>query len=268
MSDAAGLLLVLLLLLVMLVLIIVCSDGILFGRDTMLRARKVLARDCTSKNGPCLMDMHTGNDDSPGRESVDAITYLNNWAFVDSLWIGEGFTYTSLPVFWLFEISGQAFGLFSDMLGPPNEYRGMLFGSTGRPGCAFPAPIWNFWDSFKIEESDMSGFWQPDTPVKVHDQVDIFVNDANAILATSYVVPVKRTLIAIGSWAAANTTVTLDVDWKVIGCAASAAGMTMKAPAIAGFQPAKDYGAVTQGGALPPILVEPAKGGLYVLQCE
>ena len=140
-------------------------DGILFGRDTMLRARKVLARDCGSRMPgakPCLMDFHAGNDDSEGRSVVDAVAYLNNWAFVDSLWIGEGFSYDSLPVrgpvrlscarcarppsdsnsnpqvFWLFEISGLAFGLFSDMLGTPNQYRGMLFGSTGRPGTAFP----------------------------------------------------------------------------------------------------------------------------------
>ena len=38
------------------------------------------------------------------------------------------------------------FGVFSDMIDAPNQYRGMLFGSTGRPGCANPTPMWEFWD--------------------------------------------------------------------------------------------------------------------------
>jgi hypothetical protein len=42
---------------------------------------------------------------------------MNHWAFVNALWIGEGFSYDSLPVYWLAQISGLAFGVFSDMLG-------------------------------------------------------------------------------------------------------------------------------------------------------
>ena len=76
---------------------------------------------------------------------------------VDSLWIGEGFSYDSNPVFWLFDISGALFGLFSDMLGTPNNYRGMLFGSTGRPGTAFPGAMWAFWDAFGMDDTDMVG---------------------------------------------------------------------------------------------------------------
>ena len=47
---------------------------------------------------------------------------MGHWAFVDALWIGEGFSYDSLPVYWLAEISGLSFGVFSDMLGTPNQY--------------------------------------------------------------------------------------------------------------------------------------------------
>ena len=64
--------------------------------------------------------------------------------------------------------------------------------------------MWQFWDEFKITEADMAGFWQPDTPVRVADQPDIWQNDAGAVLATSYVVPGKRVLIALGSWSAAG----------------------------------------------------------------
>ena len=154
----------------------------------MLRARKVLERDTPPGHPRPLMDFHAGNDDRlPGRSVVDAVAYANNWAFVDSLWIGEGFSYDSNPVFWLFEISGAAFGLFSDMLGTPNNYRGMLFGSTGRPGTAFPAAMWAFWDDFGMDDTDMVGWWQEDAPVTVAGQPDVWVSDAGAVLATAYV---------------------------------------------------------------------------------
>ena len=73
----------------------------------MLRARKVLERDTLPGRPRPLMDFHAGNDDSAGRATVDAVAYANNWAFVDALWIGEGFSYNSNPIFWLFEISGE-----------------------------------------------------------------------------------------------------------------------------------------------------------------
>jgi hypothetical protein len=238
-------------------------DGILFGRDTMLRARKVLERDTPAGHPRPLMDFHAGNDD-PGNAQVDAVGYANIWAFVDSLWMGEGFSYNSNPVFWLFEISGLAFGLFSDMLGTPNNYRGMLFGSTGRPGTAFPKPMWQFWDDFGMEAADMVGFWQEDTPVRVAGQKDIFVDDGGAVLATCYVnKQQKKTLIAVASWASKAETVTIDVDWAVIGMDA-ADSKTVSAPAIQGFQAAKDFGKATTG--MPAITVEPAKGWLIVVQ--
>merc|ERR1719424_2079658 len=105
-----------------------------------------------------LIDFHTGNDFDTGADIVDAVVYMNHWAYTDSLWIGEGFSYDSPPVFWLAEISGLPFGVFSDMLGTPNPYRGMLFGSTGRPGCTDPKGMWDFWDKFGINQTDMVGW--------------------------------------------------------------------------------------------------------------
>lgn len=238
-------------------------DGILFGRDTMLRARKVLERDTPPGHPPALMDFHAGNDD-PGNGAVDAVSYANNWAFVDALWIGEGFSYDSNPVFWLFEISGAPFGLFSDMLGTPNNYRGMLFGSTGRPGVTFPGPMWAFWDSFGIADSDMVGFWQEDTPVQVSGQPNIFVNDSNVVLATCYVNKLaKKTLVAVASWAIGPRNVTLDIDWAAVGMQPMAP-KNVTAPAIVGFQAAAQFGVVTT--EMPAILVQPSKGWLLIIQ--
>ena len=74
--------------------------------------------------------------------------------FVDSLWFGESFRYNTPPDYWLTELSGLPYGLFSDMLGGdchsdthcqassgPNPHRGMIFGMTSR----FDEPGWVAW---------------------------------------------------------------------------------------------------------------------------
>ena len=228
----------------------------------MQRVRKVLHRfrPPSATTGHGLIDFHTGNDfQYADRELVDAVSYMGHWAYVDSLWIGEGFSYDSAPVYWLAEISGLPFGVFSDMLGKPNAYRGMLFGSTGRPGCADPSPMWHFWDSFGITDSDMLGWWLAEAPVAVAGQPDPFSGGAQAaVLATSYVIPGNKTLVALASWAPATVSASLVIDWAALGLDAARV-TTVVQPAIAGFQPAASY---TLGS---PIAVEPKKGALLVI---
>jgi hypothetical protein len=232
-------------------------DGILFDRLTMQRVRKTLERN-SDPAFPPLIDMHTGND-YPGRHVTDAAQYANHWAYVDSLWIGEGFSYDSPPANWLLEISGMPFGVFSDMLGTPNQYRGMLFGSTGRFGCANPTPMWEFWDAFGMQETDMVGWWEPELPVKLTVAGGAGPDDG-PIHATAYVNRKdKKTLIAIGSWSAANTTVVITFDWAALGMADGAV-KTLTAPAIPSFQPAMSWAV---GAAIP---VAAAKGWLVVVQ--
>jgi hypothetical protein len=172
---------------------------------------------------------------------------------VDSLWIGEGFSYDSPPDNWLLEISGMPFGVFSDMLGTPNQYRGMLFGSTGRFGCANPTPMWDFWDQFGMAETDMIGWWEPELPVKV-----VATGANGPIHATTYVNRGKKTLVSLGSWSTTNATVTLTFDWTTLGLSSNMV-KSLKAPAIPGFQTAQSW---QTGAAIP---VEPAKGWLLVL---
>lgn len=139
----------------------------------------------------------------------------------------------------------------SDMLGTPNQYRGMLFGSTGRFGCANPTSMWRFWDEFGIQNSDMVGWWEPESPVQLHGEV-------TGVLATSYVIPGNATLVAIASWAAQNTSVTLDVNWSALGLKPGAV-RRVTATAIPGFQDAREWGVADH------IEVAPAKGWLLVL---
>ena len=69
----------------------------------MVRVRKVLERYSQATNDlEGLIDMHTGNDYSyAGQKVTDAVAYANHWAYVDSLWIGEGFSYDSEPYNWV-----------------------------------------------------------------------------------------------------------------------------------------------------------------------
>lgn len=160
-------------------------------------------------------------------------------------------------VYWLIEMSGMAYGLFADMLGTPNQYRGMLFGSTGRPGCADPKPMWDFWDAFGIEASDMVGWWLEESPVTVIGGGDPFAGE-DAVLATSYVIPGNRTLVALASWAATDVAVQLKVDWSALGLDPRQV-TTMTAPRIANFQAEKSWPV----GAL--VMVGRGKGYLLVL---
>ena len=225
-------------------------DGILFGRHTMMRVRKVLERFATGAQPP-LIDFHTGNN-WPGKHTVDAVAYGPHWAYVDSLWIGEGYSYDSSPDYWLIRMSGLPFGVFSDMLGSQvNAQRGMLFGSTGRFGCVNATPIWRFWDDWAIHEADMVGWWDAAAPV-----VALAASrPTDNILATSYVVPGNRTLIAIASWAPQPTNVTLAINWTAIGLLPRSV-CELHAPPIDGLQSARSWPREA------PIRIDPAGGWL------
>ena len=89
------------------------------------------------------------------------------------------------------------------------------------------------------------------------------MSDAGAVLATAYInKAAKKTLVAVASWNATNTTAVLEVDWAAIGidpAAAGGANVTVTAPAIQGFQPATEFGTVCPDGVVPPVAVAPAK---------
>ena len=81
----------------------------------------------------------------------------------------------------------------------------MLYGMTNRLGwCGNPRPLWKLWDSFGIQEARMSGYWDPDCPVKT---------GRKDVLATAYVRDGK-TLVAIASWATEPVSVRLDVAYS------------------------------------------------------
>jgi hypothetical protein len=254
----------------------VYSDGAGYTRTTMKRMRKVLERGTPAGRARPLIDFHSGNDFKSWwyatpyghSEEVDDCAFSPLWAYADSLWVGESYDYHSNDAdYWLIRMSGLNFGIFADMLGSDsfvNPYRGMIFAQTARAPQARPQAMWAVWDSFRIQESDMIGWWQPEAPVRIvaTSVVGSSVNhsdESHGLYATSYVVPAKRTLVAIASWAVANVSFTLDVDWATLRL--SAASVThIHAPAIAGVQRASTW---VRGSTLT---VAPEQGILLVLE--
>lgn len=204
----------------------------------------------------------TGNDFAYGHnEEVDDCAFSPLWAYADSLWVGESYNYHSNDAdYWLIRMSGLNFGLFADMLGDDafvSPYRGMVFGQTARAPQAHPQRMWMLWDSFGIQDSDMVGWWQEDAPVKISSNGTEDYTQ-HGVYATSYVIPTKRTLVAVASWAESNVSFGLVVDWHTLRLNSTHV-TTVRAPAIAGLQQAATWPWGTN------LTVAPGQGILLVL---
>jgi hypothetical protein len=222
-------------------------DDVAFDRATMKRVRKVLAR---GRPDP-LIDLHSANQfDAHDGFASSANLYLEHFPYIDRLWFGEYFDYNSPPDYWLIEMSGIPFGLMGEMLQDGgNPWRGMVYGMTDRlPYSGDPRPIWKVWDSFGIQNTNMIGYWVPDSPVKT---------DRQDVLATVYQGN-HRALVAIASWAPASVDINLVIDWKRLGISPDKARIS--APAIQDFQEEKTF------SSAQPISVVPGKGWLLEIE--
>merc|ERR1711865_996678 len=114
-------------------------------------------------------------------------------------------------------------------------------------------------DKFGINQTDMVGWWLEETPVRVTNGADPFDGNNEVVLATSYVMPGEKTLVAIASWAPNAVQVTLTFNWTMLGLDPSSV-KTVSAPAIDNFQKAASWPI----GA--SFVVEPAHGWLLVIE--
>jgi hypothetical protein len=201
-------------------------DDVAFDRITMKRIKRVLTQD----GHPGIIDLHSANQYNP-RDGFNnsANLYLEHFPYLNRLWFGEYFDYEKNPPdFFLTEVSGIPFGLMGEMLeGGGNPWRGMVYGMTNRmpwSDNADPRPIWKAWDDFGMQGVKMIGYWSPSCPVRT---------DNAAVLATVYEKK-GAMLVAIASWAATDTTVMLDIDWKQAGIDPQNA--VVESPEIRDFQ--------------------------------
>jgi len=220
-------------------------DGVGYDREIMKRVRKTMDRSADS----CLIDFHSGNNyDAAYGLNSPANQYLELFPFVNSLWIGEGYNYNESPDYWLIEISGIPFGLYSEMLqGCGNTYRGMVYGMTSRlgwVGCN-PENIWKLWDSFGISGTEYFGYWDDKNPVKTNKK---------DILASLFLGKGK-VLISLGNWTKSEQTISLTIDWKNIGIDPETAKIEI--PNIDGLQ--------ASGQADIRSLTIPASQGLIII---
>lgn len=206
-------------------------DGFLGERRIQKRIRKM--SESPSINSVVRFDIH-------GRP----FEYTELLPYVDSMWTAEGIDFTRNAAYWLISISALPFGSFGEMLGgdyvPPveghfcgescaNRWRGMLFGMSNRAGWNGKDPndnmhLWKLWDELAIEKCNMYGWWNRSNPVKVFDEHSHL---SETVLATAYVNPGNVMLVAIASWNATNTTISLSFDWKSIGLERERASVTV-----------------------------------------
>jgi len=225
-------------------------DDVAFDRITMKRVKRVLTKD----GHPGIIDLHSANqyNKNDGFNNSGNL-YMEHFPYLNRLWFGEYFDYEkNTPDFFLTEVSGIPFGLMGEMLQDGgNPWRGMIYGMTNRmpwSDGADPRAIWKLWDNFNIKESSMIGYWSDNCPVKTSNE---------KVLATVY----KKqgsALISIASWATADTTIQLKIDWKKLGI--DPAKATINAPEVNNFQPAKTF---TVNEAIP---VTKNKGWLLIIK--
>ena len=189
-----------------------------------------------------------------------------------------GFDYdTPSADYWLAAISGVPAGLSSDMLRYPTmhhthgmtryHYRGMLVGSAFRytaAGSPFnPVNLWKLWDRFKIEESEMIGWWQDVEQGRGAVPVTLSGKD---FLATAYVQHGKQALIAIADFSADladyTSTLTLSCNWTALGLSASSAKLHV--PSLPPFQ-TENVGVFAVGHAFN---ISATQGGLLVIVAD
>ncbi|MEU1707589.1 glycoside hydrolase domain-containing protein [Streptomyces sp. NPDC005706] len=198
-------------------------DEVGFDRTTMKRVRKVLSRHRPEP----LIDLHSASQfqEADGFAS-SANLYLEHFPYVDRLWFSEYVDYDAInPVQWLLELSGIPFGLMGEMLeNGGNPWKGLLFGATARAPRVDVAPLWRFWDTVRLADTRMIGWWSSRAPVSTDDE---------SVLATSWVGN-GYAVIALASWAPSDVEVRLLIDYAALGIAEA----VIESPEIEGFQAA------------------------------
>ena len=218
-------------------------DDVSFDRSVMKRIRKIMA---TYRPG-ALIDLHSNTGYSIG----PANQYTDFFPYVDRLWFGESFRYNQMsPDEWLVTFSGIPFGVMSEMLQDGgNRFLGMVYGTTARHsyGQFSPAPVWDLWKSFGIEESRMFGYWDENCPVRTSDL---------EVKATAYVKS-DKVLISVGNFSNQDKNVYLTFDWDRLKMEPNKA--FLQAPFVKDFQQETTF---KLNDAIP---VKSKKGWLFIL---
>lgn len=198
-------------------------DDSALDRITLRRARKVIDRARPEGR----IDLHSWNHFNGWAGFANCLNlYMDLLPYLDLVWIGESRDYNRMPDHWLIEVSGIPFGLPGQMLeGGGNPWRGMVYGITNRAGWAGkePTSIWEFWDKYHINQKEMIGYWDENTPVQCNNKL---------VKATIYKGD-KESIIAVANWGNEDHICSLSIDWNKMGYKPTS---TFIVPAIEKFQ--------------------------------
>ena len=203
-------------------------DSLRYSRTTMKRVAKTLYK----KRGVYHINLHAYNffDHFDGKCSPVS-NYMEHLPYMTYLWLGEEANYDREPAHWLVEHSGIPFGLTSEELhfsNNLNPYRGMIF-AMGSREYSFAEDLWRFWANYKIDETEMIGYWD-DCPVRT-DNKDVY--------CTCYKKD-KECLVAVASWSDKDENITLNIDFDKLGIDKDKAEIIV--PPIKGYQDAGSFG--------------------------
>jgi len=210
-------------------------DGAPYERGVLRRLRRAL--EPLTREREFLIDLHASCAGNPH------LPYVELYPYIDSIWFGEQCEYpTYSPEQWLAEVSGIPFGLPGQVLGTNrDQWQALVFGMTCRiypnPYTCNPRDLWQALDSLGLGgDPQMLGWWDPRSPLRLdsqHTRATLFVHGAHFA-------------IALASWEARETEVTISFDWaamRELGFSVPQQVARLRAPAIAGFQPAHEWAA-------------------------
>lgn len=181
-------------------------DDTSLDRTTLERAKKLLDK----KDG--LIDMHMWNHEEPRAGDVSCLNlYAELLAFLDSIWLGEGFFYKKYsPEYMLAEVSGIPYGITGQMLQDGGDlYEGLLYGMNNRYGWGYKNAVdmYKVWDEFGIDSSKMLGYWHSAVPIKT---------DNENVLATVYLKK-DSALVSIYNFSFKTEKYSLKIDRNLLG---------------------------------------------------
>lgn len=224
-------------------------DDTALDRKSMQRARRILDKDGPGKR---KVDMHSWSHyNGLAKWANSDICFMELYPYFDRLWHGEGGTFNANNAaldYMLVEMSGICYGLMSEMLDAPNNWKGLVFGMTRRwPWSGDPRPVWKQLDAFGIEPGiEMIGWWDPAVPVK---------SSSPDVPVTVYKKPGKA-MFALANWDGKLQEITLAIDWVALGF--DPAKTTMTIPDMSGLQ----KGFTFKKDAPIPVL---SKGGCLII---
>ncbi len=180
-------------------------DDSALDRITLQRARRILDADGKRR----MIDMHSWNHfNLYAGYANSALLYLDLFPYADKLWLGEGFSAQNSPDFWLVEVSGIPFGLFSEMLDEDNVWRGMTYCMSFRyPWSGDPSPIWKLWDDFGMADARMFGYWNEQSPVKTN----------NPNIQTTVYTHGNKALVVLANWSNCSAKCKLNINTDALG---------------------------------------------------